>query len=324
MTQFKDKSAKGGEGAASVGLFTYPILQAADILLYRPHYVPGRRGPAPAPRADPRPRAAVQPPLQEDLPAARALHPQGHRQDHRPAGPDARRCRSRRPRRRASSRCSTTPRSAPRRSARAVTDSGSEIRFDPEEKPGVSNLLTIYSALTGASIADLEEQYDGRGYGDLKKDLAEVVVEFVTPFRDRTLELLDDQAHLTDVLAAGRRAGAARSPRPPCATSTSGSASSPRASPARVERDADDRCRPRDPGALGDRSSRTTAPRSVTTTADADPDPHHAGPADRGRRRRRSPAIEEHLAEVAAEVARASACTCAAPAPSGRSRRSSS
>jgi tryptophanyl-tRNA synthetase len=85
----------------------------------------------------------------------------------------------------------------------AVTDSGSEVRFDIEEKPGVSNLLTIYSALTGQPVVEIEEQYVGRGYGDLKKDLAEVVVDFVTPFRDRTLELLDDQAYLTDVLRQG-------------------------------------------------------------------------------------------------------------------------
>jgi tryptophanyl-tRNA synthetase len=87
----------------------------------------------------------------------------------------------------------------------AVTDSGSEIRFDLEEKPGISNLLTIYSSLTATSIQDLEEQYAGKGYGDLKKDLADVVVDFVTPFRDRTLELLDDQSHLIQVLEQGRR-----------------------------------------------------------------------------------------------------------------------
>ena len=87
----------------------------------------------------------------------------------------------------------------------AVTDSGSEVRFDVEEKPGVSNLLTIFSALTGTAITDLEETYAGRGYGDLKKDLAEVVVDFVTPFRDRTLELLADQTHLLQVLEQGRR-----------------------------------------------------------------------------------------------------------------------
>jgi tryptophanyl-tRNA synthetase len=87
----------------------------------------------------------------------------------------------------------------------AVTDSGSEIRFDADEKPGVSNLLTIYASLTARSIESLEEQYAGKGYGDLKKDLAEVVVDFVTPFRERTLELLDAQDHLTDVLRQGQR-----------------------------------------------------------------------------------------------------------------------
>jgi tryptophanyl-tRNA synthetase len=85
----------------------------------------------------------------------------------------------------------------------AVTDSGSEIRFDEAEKPGVSNLLRIYSALTGSTVDKLEDEYAGRGYGDLKKDLAEVVVEFVTPFRSRTFELLDDQTYLMSVLADG-------------------------------------------------------------------------------------------------------------------------
>jgi tryptophanyl-tRNA synthetase len=91
----------------------------------------------------------------------------------------------------------------------AVTDSGSEIRFDPDEKPGISNLLTIYSALTDRRVGDLEEEYAGRGYGDLKRDLAELVVDFVTPFRERTLELLDDQQHLMDILENGRRQAAA-------------------------------------------------------------------------------------------------------------------
>ncbi len=85
----------------------------------------------------------------------------------------------------------------------AVTDSGTEVRFDEEHKPGISNLLTIYSALTGRGIEDLEKEYDGRGYGDFKKDLADVVVDFVTPFRDRTLELLDDRAQLDAILADG-------------------------------------------------------------------------------------------------------------------------
>jgi tryptophanyl-tRNA synthetase len=85
----------------------------------------------------------------------------------------------------------------------AVTDSDRDIRFDPDRKPGVSNLLTIYSALAGRSVDDLVASYQGRGYGDLKKDVAEVVVEFATPFRARTLELLDDRAELEKILARG-------------------------------------------------------------------------------------------------------------------------
>ncbi len=86
----------------------------------------------------------------------------------------------------------------------AVTDSDTEVRYDTEAKPGVSNLLTIYSALTGTDVDALVEKYAGRGYGDFKSDLAEVVVEFVTPYRDRTLALLDDLPHLHQVMAAGR------------------------------------------------------------------------------------------------------------------------
>jgi tryptophanyl-tRNA synthetase len=100
------------------------------------------------------------------------------------------------------------PRVSAKKIRSAVTDSGSEIRFDPDEKPGISNLLTIYAALSDRSVPDLEEEYGGRGYGDLKKDLAELVVEFVTPFRDRTLALLDDQAHLSAILEQGRQRAA--------------------------------------------------------------------------------------------------------------------
>ncbi len=74
---------------------------------------------------------------------------------------------------------------------------------DPENKPGVTNLLTIHSALSGRSVADLEEHFAGRGYGDLKKELAEVVTDALTPIRDRTQELLDDTAELERTLAQG-------------------------------------------------------------------------------------------------------------------------
>lgn len=202
MTQFKDKSAKQGEGAASVGLFTYPILQAADILLYRPHYVPVGE--------DQRQHLE----LTRDL-AQRFNH--RYKKTFRLPEPyilkaTAKIADLQEPTAKMSKSASSPggiielldlPTSSAKKIRSAVTDSDAEIRFDVEAKPGVSNLLTIYSALTGEAINALEEQYAGRGYGDLKKDLAEIVVNFVTPFRDRTLELLDDQTYLTSVLTQG-------------------------------------------------------------------------------------------------------------------------
>src|SRR6478752_344683 len=202
MTQFKDKSAKGGEGAASVGLFTYPILQAADILLYRPHYVPVGEDQRQhleltrdlAQRFNSRYKKTFRLPEPYILKATAKIADLQN--------PTAKMSKS------ASSPAGIIemlddPSVSAKKIRSAVTDSDAVIRFDPETKPGVSNLLTIYSALTGSPIADLEATYDGRGYGDLKKDLAEIVVDFVTPFRERTLELLDDQTYLSGVLRQG-------------------------------------------------------------------------------------------------------------------------
>ncbi|WP_235735931.1 tryptophan--tRNA ligase [Nocardioides alcanivorans] len=208
MTQFKDKSAKGGEGAATVGLFTYPILQAADILLYRPHYVPVGE--------DQRQHLELTRDLAQRfnhrfkktfrLPEPYILKETAKITDLQE--PTAKMSKS------ASSPAGIIdllddPKVSAKKIRSAVTDSGAEVRFDAEAKPGVSNLLTIYAALTGDSIASLEEKYAGRGYGDFKGDLAEVVVDFVTPFRDRTLELLEDKAALDAVLASGAERAAA-------------------------------------------------------------------------------------------------------------------
>ena len=202
MTQFKDKSAKGGTERATVGLFTYPVLQAADILLYRPHHVPVGEDQRQhleltrdlAQRFNHRYKKTFRLPEPYILKATAKIT---DLQD-----PTAKMSKS------ASSPAGIVemlddPRVSAKKIRSAVTDSGTEVRFDPEEKPGVSNLLTIYSALSGRSVEALEKEYDGRGYGDLKKDLAEVVVEFVTPFRDRTLELLEDRSELDAVLRAG-------------------------------------------------------------------------------------------------------------------------
>jgi tryptophanyl-tRNA synthetase len=202
MTQFKDKSAKGGSDRASVGLFTYPILQAADILLYRPQYVPVGEDQRQhleltrdlAQRFNHRYKKTFRLPEPYILKATAKITDLQE--------PTAKMSKS------ASSPAGIVemlddPLASAKKIRSAVTDSGSEIRFDEEEKPGISNLLTIYSSLTGRGIEDLEKEYDGRGYGDFKKDLAEVVIDFVTPFRDRTLELLDDRAQLDGILRAG-------------------------------------------------------------------------------------------------------------------------
>ncbi len=202
MTQFKDKTAKSGEGAASVGLFTYPILQAADILLYRPHYVPVGE--------DQRQHLELTRDLAQRfnhrykktfrLPEPYILKETAKILDL--ADPTAKMSKSN------SSPSGIVemlddPAVSAKKIRSAVTDSGSEIRFDAEQKPGVSNLLTIYSAITGRSIEELEAAYAGAGYGTLKQDLAEQVVEFITPFRDRTFELIEDRTYLDDVLRDG-------------------------------------------------------------------------------------------------------------------------
>ena len=150
MTQFKDKSAKGGEGAASVGLFTYPVLQAADILLYRPHYVPVGEDQRQhleltrdlAQRFNHRYKKTFRLPEPYILKATAKI---GDLQE-----PTAKMSKS------ASSPAGIIemlddPRVSAKKIRSAVTDSDAEIRFDPEEKAGVSNLLTIYSALTGTA-----------------------------------------------------------------------------------------------------------------------------------------------------------------------------
>lgn len=208
MTQFKDKSAKQGEGAASVGLFTYPILQAADILLYRPAYVPVGEDQRQhleltrdlAQRFNHRFKKTFRLPEPYILKAtAKILDLQD---------PTAKMSKS------ASSPAGIIelldePNASAKKIRSAVTDSDTVVRFDAEEKAGISNLLTIFSALTGRSVEDLEASYDGRGYGDFKKELGEVVIDFVTPFRNRALELLEDRAALDGILEAGRERAAA-------------------------------------------------------------------------------------------------------------------
>jgi tryptophanyl-tRNA synthetase len=201
MTQFKDKSERAGADGPNVGLFAYPTLMAADILLYAADAVPVGE--------DQRQHLELARTLAqrfnhrygETLVVPEPLISTGTGKIHDLAEPTAKMSKSI-----GGSGCLSLldePSANAKKIRSAVTDSGHEIRFDPEHKPGVSNLLTIFSALTGRDVAALEASYAGSGYGGLKKDLAEVFIEFVTPFRDRTLELLDDEAMLDAVLADG-------------------------------------------------------------------------------------------------------------------------
>jgi len=202
MTQFKDKSAKGGAERATVGLFTYPVLQAADILLYQADRVPIGE--------DQRQHLELTRTLAQRfntrfgetfvLPESAIVRGTAKIVDLQD------------PTSKMSKSASATsgllelmdePSLNAKKIRSAVTDTGREIVADPENKPGVTNLMTMLAALTGRSLQQVETDYVGRGYGDLKKDLAEVVVETFTPFRDRTLALMEDEATLRDILAKG-------------------------------------------------------------------------------------------------------------------------
>lgn len=202
MTQFKDKSAKGGADKASVGLFTYPVLQAADILLYDPHHVPVGE--------DQRQHLE----LSRNL-AQRFNHHYGDtfRQPEPFILKDAARIGDLQDPTAKMSKSGSSPNGIvdllddPKRAAKkirsAVTDSGDVIRYDPEQQPGVANLLTLHSAISGTSVDDLVAAFDGRQYGHLKVELADLVADLVAGFGERTRAYLDDPAELDRVLARG-------------------------------------------------------------------------------------------------------------------------
>ncbi len=202
MVQFKDKSAKAGADTASVGLFTYPILQAADILLYDADQVP------------------VGEDQRQHLELTRDL---AQRFNHRfgktfvVPGPYiltevAKIADLQDPAIKMSKSASSpqgiidvleVPESVRRKILRAVTDNEADVRADETAKPGVTNLLRVYSALAGESVASLEQRYAGSGYGTFKKELAEVVVDAFAPIRERTEKLLANEAELDRLLEVG-------------------------------------------------------------------------------------------------------------------------
>jgi len=202
MTQFKDKSQKGGADRTNVGLFTYPILQAADILLYQADFVPVGE--------DQRQHIELTRDLGQrfnskykevfNIPAAQIIKSLAKINDLQ--DPTSKMSKS------AASMAGVieimdSPDATIKKFKSSVTDAGKEIKFDEKEKPGISNLITIHSAFSGKSIKDIENEFAGKGYGDFKLQVAQVVVEALNPIRTRTLELMDDKAELLKLLKAG-------------------------------------------------------------------------------------------------------------------------
>ncbi len=202
MTQFKDKSQKSGSDRTVVGLFTYPILQAADIMLYQANLVPVGE--------DQRQHIELTRDLGErfnsrfgsslTIPEAYILKSAAKINDLQ--NPLAKMSKS------AASNSGVidildNPDINSKKIKSAVTDTGKEVRFDEKNKPGISNLLTIHSALSGKSIPEIENSFANKGYGDFKTEVAEVVTSYFTPIRKKAEELLADSKGLEDALADG-------------------------------------------------------------------------------------------------------------------------
>ena len=200
MTQFKDKSARSGADRASVGLFTYPILQAADILAYHADAVPVGEDQRQHLELTRNLAQRFNSRFGDDPHRAGAVHPGVDRQDLRPD-------------RAARKMSKTLPGGAldllapvaesVKKIKSAVTDTERDIRYDEQHKPGVSNLLALLSEFTGTKIPQLEQDYEGKGYGQLKADLADAFIEFVTPVQERVSGLPGDPGELDRTLAVG-------------------------------------------------------------------------------------------------------------------------
>lgn len=202
MTQFKDKSQKSGADRTVVGLFTYPMLQAADILLYQPELVPVGE--------DQRQHIELTRDLAQrfnsrygdtfTVPGAHILKSTAKIMDLQE--PTSKMSKS------AASLAGVielldSPEANVKKIKSAVTDTGREVTFDEENKAGISNLLSIYSAISGRAIGSIESDYAGKGYGDFKKDVAELVTETLKPIRESALGYLQDERALLDILREG-------------------------------------------------------------------------------------------------------------------------
>ncbi len=203
MTQFKDKSGADGTERATVGLFTYPVLQAADILLYDADRVPVGEDQRQhleltrdlAQRFNSRYGPAFVVPEPHIVKATAKITDLQHPEKKMSKSVGGAGCLF----------LLDDPKVSAKKIRSAVTDGEREIVFDPERKPGVSNLLTILAALSGTDVPALVERFAGAGYGDLKKEVEAAYLGFVEPFRERVHGWLADGSTLDDVLADGAR-----------------------------------------------------------------------------------------------------------------------
>jgi tryptophanyl-tRNA synthetase len=203
MTQFKDKSQKSGTDRTVVGLFTYPMLQAADILLYQANQVPVGE--------DQRQHIELTRDLAQrfnskhgeifTVPDAHILKAAAKINDLQE--PTAKMSKSAASNSGVIDILDSTDVNV-KKIKSAVTDTGKEIKFDEKNKPGISNLLTIHSALSGKTISELENEFAGKGYGDFKGAVAEVVTSYFEPVRTKAQELLADEGELLKILHQGR------------------------------------------------------------------------------------------------------------------------
>ena len=202
MTQFKDKSQKQGQDRTSVGLFTYPVLMASDILLYSPQLVPVGE--------DQRQHLELTRTLAERFNSRygstfvvpEGLIPEGSAKIYDLQDPTSKMSKSgQNPK--GLINLLDDPKVSAKRIRSAVTDDDGVVAYDKENKPGVSNLLVIQSALTGTPIDSLVASYEGKGYGALKVDTADALEAFTTPLRARYDELMNDRGQLERILADG-------------------------------------------------------------------------------------------------------------------------
>jgi len=200
MTQFKEKSKKHPE-YVNAGLFNYPILMAADILLYKTQAVPVGKDQEQHVELARSIAKKFNQKFGETFPEPKSMLPKMGAKIMSLTEPKKKMSKSDEPKSYIS--LFDTPEDIQKKIMSATTDSGKTVIYDPVKKPGISNLLTIYSLLTDQSIKDIEKTFKGKGYGDFKKDTAKTIINYLEPFRRKQKELLSRDVYVKEILNKG-------------------------------------------------------------------------------------------------------------------------